>query len=241
MVSLIKGLAYGGIGFVTNCLINGCGQVERGKGGNQHGSNLLASHSNMFSDQYEFVQLNKDGTYTAALMHGDVESGAFVKSGDKKQVSLTQSSSGKVEQRTLATAVNLKPFLDQPCKTGWKPAAGDGSIAYRTLTLKSDGTFSATSGAGGAAIGGSWLLGYTAYAKRVLLADGKASYVPMLGNAIQFKETGSDEAWSVGIATKGKRGFYLEDDATSGNTGRYPYYKIAHTGAKSPDDKIPPE
>ena len=168
--------------------MNGCGRdsvAERGASGG--GSNLLDLRSTLFSDQYEFLQLMPDGSYTAGLFHGDSDAGHWAKLNGDKQVNLTEASSGKVEMRTFAPTLNLKPFLDQPCRTTWKPAAGDGTIAYRTLTLKNDGTYSATAGEGSVEVSGTWVTGYTAYAKRMTCSDGKTSYLAMLGNAIQFK------------------------------------------------------
>ena len=234
MMLPMRGLMCSTVGFIAILMVNGCGGPVKDEGGAQSQSALLATRSAMFSDQYEFVQLNKDGSYTARSIYGETEAGRWAKSSDNKQVSLTQSGSEKVEERLPAPALALTPFLEQPCRTEWRPVKGDDAIAYRTLTLKNDGSFSATAAEGGTELSGTWLLGYASYVKRVAAKDGKVSYIPMLSNAIQFKESGSDEPWTVAVAAKGKRGFYLGDDATSHTTGRYPYYKAVHTDKVAP-------
>ncbi len=179
----------------------------------------------VFDENYRFIHLSSNGTYTAlsgdeSSSNGELESRTGTWSKIKpRHLQLKDDASHGVDTLTTVAAADLGKIYNRTLTTARQPRVSDrGDLNYRSITLNDDHSFKATS-SNGRPINGTYAIGLIpAY---VSDASGD-TVVHRLDNAILFTDSTTKGQNSMAFSLSSSGALTLNDPNASGN---YPVYK----------------
>lgn len=183
-----------------------------------------SSEGFVFDENYRFINLSVNGTYTALSgdesSNGELESrtGSWSKI-DPMHLQLKDDASHLVDTLATVPAADLSKIYNRTLTTARQPRVSDqGDLSYRSITINDDHSFKATSSTG-RPINGTYAIGLVpAY---VSDATGD-SLVHRLDNAILFTDSATKEQNSMPFSLSSSGALTLNDPNASGS---YPVYK----------------
>ena len=184
-----------------------------------------SSEGFVFDENYRFINLSTNGTYTAlsgdeSSGNGELESrtGTWSKT-DPMHLQLKDDASYEVDTLTTVPTADLRKIYNHTLTTARQPRVSDrGDLSYRSITINADHSFKATSSTG-RPINGTYAIGLIP--ANVSDASGD-SLVHRLDNAILFTDSATKGQNTMAFSLSSSGALTLNDPNASGS---YPVYK----------------